>query len=77
MVLHSELLTPNGSRKTSKNPAPMGAGRQKSREGRFSQIGRIKTMGRFGWPEKVGLIQVGLKVVSFPKPLPFSIDDPS
>jgi hypothetical protein len=32
---------------------------------------------RIGWPEKVGLMKVGLKVVSFPEPLPFSIDDPS
>jgi hypothetical protein len=31
-------------------------------------------MGKLGWPEKVGLNQAGFKVVSFPGPLPFSID---
>lgn len=31
-------------------------------------------MGKIGWPKKVGLFEVGLKVVSVPRPLPFSID---
>jgi hypothetical protein len=75
-TLYSSLLTPDDSRRESKSPAAFGRALEES--GGLVQLkGRIKTIGIYGWPEKVGLIEVGLKVVSFPKPLPFSIDAPS
>jgi len=63
-----------GEAKRPQKARPLWAGLWRNREGRFSQKGRIKTMGKMAGLKKVGLFEVGLKVVSVPKPLPFSID---